>query len=67
MPKFYVYQPRKTRPKSQRHPPYCYGPFETREAAEAWKREKGLDIYPRVIVTDEPNQYIVEKEEKRAN
>ena len=38
----YVYEPKKTKPKSQKHGEHFYGPFDTVEDATRWKEYKGV-------------------------
>lgn len=47
---YYVFVPKKSRPRSQRRSDLFYGGFSSVENANAWKKEKGLDIYPTVLV-----------------
>ena len=68
---YYVFVPKKTRPKSQHRPDLFYGGFSTVEAANAWKKEKGLNIYPTVLVLHESdvklsyNSKIIEVKENK--
>ena len=56
---FYVYEPNKTRPNSQRHGERWYGDFYTVENAQKWIDERGLGIIT--------NVKIVSAEEMTAN
>lgn len=50
---YYVFVPKKTKPRSQKRPDMFYGGFSSVENANVWKKEKGLDIYPTVLVVSD--------------
>jgi hypothetical protein len=48
---FYVYEPKKAKPKSQRHGEHFYGPYASWKDADTWRNNKGVSTF-KIIEVD---------------